>query len=116
MKCIKNILSKYNVYISPHDRFNSVRNKLLNRSKTSDTLFINNLSDVIHKYNIWNQYFVRIRPFYSVKSNEDPAMISILKELGAGFDCASGYEIKKMLSLGVKTQDIIFVKELLTLI
>lgn len=106
MKSLLRILSKYNVIVPPYNIETYIKNRL--SSTNIDTLFINNLSDVVYKYNIWNKYFAGIRPFYSVKSNTDPVMITVLKELGAGFDCASGYEINKILSLGIKSHDIIF--------
>jgi ornithine decarboxylase len=35
-----------------------------------------------------------IKPFYAIKSNPDPVLLSMLKKGGAGFDCASAQEIK----------------------
>lgn len=106
MKYINKLIGKYNIIVPFHNKETYIKNRL--SSAKIDTLFINNLSDVVYKYNLWNKYFTGIRPFYSVKSNTDPVMISILRELGVGFDCASGYEIKKILSLGIKSHDIIF--------
>jgi len=50
-------------------------------------------------YHDWNILFPTIRPFYAIKCNPDPIILQTLKELGAGFDVASGNEIREVASL-----------------
>ena len=44
----------------------------------------------------------------AMKSNNDPALLSVMAQLGAGFDCASKEEIKTMVDLGVSPERIIY--------
>ncbi|KAK9497526.1 hypothetical protein O3M35_004230 [Rhynocoris fuscipes] len=67
-----------------------------------------NMTDLVQKYNEWTTNLPKIRPFYAVKCNDSLAVIKILSSLGCGFDCASMGEIKKVMSLGVSSDDIIY--------
>lgn len=44
----------------------------------------------------------------AVKTNDDSVFLSLLANLGTGFDCASKKEIQQILELGVKPDDVIF--------
>ena len=44
----------------------------------------------------------------AMKCNNDPAVLSVLYQLGAGFDCASKEEIRTILDLGVPPERIIY--------
>eukprot|EP01091_Cochliopodium_minus_P020457 TRINITY_DN8957_c0_g1_i1.p1 TRINITY_DN8957_c0_g1~~TRINITY_DN8957_c0_g1_i1.p1 ORF type:complete len:722 (+),score=265.08 TRINITY_DN8957_c0_g1_i1:145-2310(+) len=67
-----------------------------------------NLGVVIDKWLLWKKLMPRAKAFYAVKSNPDVNLVRTLAMLGAGFDCASKPELEEVLSLGVKTEDIIF--------
>ncbi|EDW32130.1 GL11482 [Drosophila persimilis] len=71
-------------------------------------LNICDLSSVERKYNLWVKYLPRITPYYAVKCNDDPMIVKVLAELGAGFDCASKNEVKLVLGLDVAPERIIF--------
>lgn len=55
-----------------------------------------------------HQACAAVRPFYAVKCNGDPALLSVLAATGAGFDCASEAEIASVMALGVAPDRIIF--------
>ena len=74
----------------------------------TDAFYVVDLAEVAHKYDEWVTQLPRARPFYAVKCNDDPVIVRTLKDLGAGFDCASKGEISMALSVGVKPEDIIF--------
>ncbi|CAI5986476.1 unnamed protein product [Closterium sp. NIES-64] len=42
----------------------------------------------------WTQLLPRVQPFYAVKCNPDPALLSLLASVGAGFDVASKAEME----------------------
>ncbi|CAI7837420.1 unnamed protein product [Closterium sp. NIES-53] len=42
----------------------------------------------------WTQLMPRVQPFYAVKCNPDPALLSLLASVGAGFDVASKAEME----------------------
>ena len=44
----------------------------------------------------------------AVKCNDDPVFLKCLAHLGTGFDCASKSELKLILDMGVKPNDVVF--------
>lgn len=50
----------------------------------------------------------QVRLYYAVKSNPNADVLRTLADLGAGFDVASVGELKRVLSLGVAVNDIIY--------
>nr|XP_009795746.1 PREDICTED: ornithine decarboxylase-like [Nicotiana sylvestris]XP_009795747.1 PREDICTED: ornithine decarboxylase-like [Nicotiana sylvestris] len=56
----------------------------------------------------WNHSFPNIKPFYAVKCNTEPALLTKLAKLGANFDCASQLEIETVLNLEIGPNQIIF--------
>ncbi|KAK9129359.1 hypothetical protein Sjap_009846 [Stephania japonica] len=80
-------------------------------SKTEEVdgpFFILDLETVVSLMNKWTQSLPNIRPFYAVKCNPDPALLSVVAALGANFDCASKDEIEAVLKLKVAPDRIIF--------
>jgi ornithine decarboxylase len=66
------------------------------------------LEDVCNKHIRWLTSMPRVTPHYAVKCNDDTNVIKLLAYLGAGFDCASKGEIKKVMDLGVSADRIIY--------
>ncbi|XP_004235480.2 ornithine decarboxylase-like [Solanum lycopersicum] len=56
----------------------------------------------------WNHSFPNVKPFYAVKCNNEPALLTKLANLDANFDCASLLEIDTVLNLGISPNQIIF--------
>lgn len=73
-----------------------------------DAFYVVDLGEVARKYAQWRAELPRVRPFYAVKCNDDPRIVSVLAGLGAGFDCASKGEMAMVLGLGVPPSDVIF--------
>jgi ornithine decarboxylase len=63
---------------------------------------------VASKYLEWATHLPRVRPFYAVKSGPDRAIVTLLHQLGAGFECASKSEIDLMRSIGVPADSILY--------
>jgi ornithine decarboxylase len=74
----------------------------------NDSFYICNLSDIIRKFQDWRKFLPRVEPFYAVKCNDDINVLKTLASLGCSFDCASLWEIEKILALNVDPQRIIF--------
>eukprot|EP01026_Neomeris_dumetosa_P078471 TRINITY_DN8490_c0_g1_i7.p1 TRINITY_DN8490_c0_g1~~TRINITY_DN8490_c0_g1_i7.p1 ORF type:complete len:865 (-),score=133.29 TRINITY_DN8490_c0_g1_i7:195-2789(-) len=91
------------VYI---DRF--ARRLIDERGADFDMFYIFDLGQVVRLYRYWESAFPRIEPFYAVKCMPDRAMISTLAALGAGFDCASEFEVDLVLGLGVNPDRIVY--------
>jgi ornithine decarboxylase len=73
-----------------------------------EPFFAVDLEDVCNKHIRWLTSMPRVTPHYAVKCNDDINVIKLLAFLGAGFDCASKGEIKKVMDLGVSTDRIIY--------
>lgn len=78
------------------------------REGCDEPFLICNLGDVIQKYIQWEQLLPRVKPFYAVKCNDDLAVLKVLADCGANFDCASKNEIQKVLSLDIAPERIIY--------
>ena len=68
----------------------------------SSPKFIENLVDSFHSM------LPRVIPHYAVKCNDDEILLKTLIKKGVNFDCASGKEIKKVINLGAKPEQVIF--------
>ncbi|KAH8372683.1 hypothetical protein KR009_002836 [Drosophila setifemur] len=79
-----------------------------NLQDLDQALNICDLSSVERKYRLWQLLMPRIKPYYAVKCNDDPIVVKLLAELGAGFDCASKNELKLVLGFDVSPERIIF--------
>jgi len=74
----------------------------------ADAFYVVDLPELAHKLNEWHAALPRVRPFYAVKCNDDPAVVRTLAALGTGFDCATRAEIAMVLAAGVPPADVIF--------
>lgn len=56
----------------------------------------------------WNNQLPRVKAHYAVKCNPDIEIMSLIRDMGTGFDCASIAEIDMCLKMGVDPNEIIF--------
>lgn len=82
--------------------------KVVQEQSLEDPLYVLDLGAVCRLYQAWVHLMPRVTPYYAVKCNTDPAMVSLLAALGAGFDCASEWEADTVLGLGVPADRIVF--------
>lgn len=68
---------------------------------------VSDVSAVRSQYARWVRELPRVVPYYAVKCNNDPILVSTLVSLGASFDCASVAEIEQVMALGVLQDRII---------
>lgn len=68
--------------------------ELIAARRLEDPLYIVDLGTVARLYKAWTWALPRVTPFYAVKCFTDKAIIATLAALGAGFDCASEYEVR----------------------
>lgn len=73
-----------------------------------EPFFAVDLEDICLKHIRWLTSMPRVTPHYAIKCNDDINVIKLLAYLGAGFDCASKGEIKKVMDLGVTADRIIY--------
>lgn len=72
-----------------------------------DNFMVCDLGRLRQRYELWQQHFPRVQPFYAIKCNNHPRILELLASLGCGFDCASELEIDTVLPL-VQPSDVIF--------
>ena len=73
-----------------------------------DPFYVADLGEIERQYSQFKTLLPRVRPFYAVKCNPDAAVMLVLANCGAGFDCASKAEIRLALSVGAPASDIIY--------
>ena len=79
------------------------------RQRDSDVPFyLVNLGAVTAKLGEWERHLPRVKPFYAVKCNPDPAVLDLMAKNDTGFDVASKKEIEQALKLGVDPSNLIF--------
>ena len=66
------------------------------------------LQAVRRRLALWNTNLPSIRPHYAVKCNNLQPILEELHRGGAGFDCASSDEVRRVVSFGTKGSDIIY--------
>jgi ornithine decarboxylase len=73
-----------------------------------DAFYVCDLGETYRQLTKWERNLPNIHPFFAIKSNPNPEIISLLAKCGTGFDCASKTEIATILSNGVEANRIIF--------
>jgi len=73
-----------------------------------EAFYFIDLGAVLRKYQQWVQQLPRVKPFYAIKCNPNPAVIKTLANMGANFDCASKAEIQSILGAGISPSRIIY--------
>jgi len=76
--------------------------------ENEDAFYVVNLDVVLGKIREWQQRLPRVQPYFAIKCNPDPVIMSIMAQLGLGFDCASRGEVAEVLGLGVPHSRIIY--------
>lgn len=107
---MKFLMNKTTVEITKENPASLVGSKINARGREDkdDAFFVADLGDVVRKHNVWTNNLPRVKPYYAVKCNDDPAVLGTLARLGTGFDCASKAEIQKILNLKVAASRIIY--------
>jgi len=77
-------------------------------SDSTDSFYELDLSVLKRVYDEWTETLPHIKPYYAVKCNSTPEIVSALAELGSNFDCASPAEIQQVLDLGVEPERILY--------
>jgi ornithine decarboxylase len=84
-------------------------NKIERFSHEHETPFLVVLLDKVKaRYNELKKHLPYAKIYYAVKANPAPEILELLRDLGASFDAASVYELRKLLSLKVKPENISF--------
>jgi ornithine decarboxylase len=70
-------------------------------------LFVSRVA-LLKQQQLWAKALPMVKPFYAVKSNNDPVLLSWIQKAGLKVDCASPGEMKACLKAGFHTSDILY--------
>ena len=103
------LLEKYNVklYSNEHTTYDII-NDFIKNNQNEQPFYIIDIGEIITAYEKWTTCFPNIKPYYAVKCNPNPVLLTVLNCLGTYFDCASENEIKSILELTNDPNKIIF--------
>lgn len=91
-----------------YDSIESIIYDKIDSNTQERSFYVADMNDIYKKFLIWQKLMPRVKPFYAVKCNNLPEIVSLLASLGTNFDCASKQEIQQVLSLGVSPDKIIY--------
>ncbi|XP_023022459.2 ornithine decarboxylase 2 isoform X1 [Leptinotarsa decemlineata] len=94
--------------LDKNDDVYSVIKKITEEGGLDESFYVCDVSELVWKCNNWKKLIPRIEPYYAVKCNDSRIVLQTMAALGTGFDCASREEIRRVLSLGVKPNKIVF--------
>jgi ornithine decarboxylase len=72
------------------------------------------LKAIEERVKLWKQVLPRVEIFYATKCNMDKEIFKSCLQAGTGFDVASTKEIKEVVALGSKRENIIFANPIKT--
>ncbi|KAL1374615.1 hypothetical protein pipiens_017992, partial [Culex pipiens pipiens] len=93
---------------------NELIDRLVAQGPQEEPLHLIELDTVIKRHLDWIRHLPRVRPFYAIKSNNEPALVKTISLLGCGFDCASIAEIQRVQQLGADRERMIFAQPMKT--
>nr|QWQ66220.1 lysine decarboxylase 2 [Phlegmariurus tetrastichus] len=93
---------------SSHQDVDAFIDSTIQSNNLQDAFYVLDLAVVVKLFNDWVAALPKVKPYYAVKCNPSPPLLSTLAALGAGFDCASKSEVEQIISMGVSAQRIIF--------
>jgi ornithine decarboxylase len=70
-------------------------------------LFVSRLAR-LKQHQLWAKALPMVKPFYAVKSNNDPVLLSWIQKTGLKVDCASPGEMKACLKAGFQSSEILY--------
>ena len=104
-----NFLQEFKVKVTDeNDDILDIISSFLDQNKDDSAFYVCHLGKIIEQYNKWCELLPRIKPYYAVKCNPNPAIIQLFKNFDVGFDCASQDEIRMVLDKDVNPENIIF--------
>lgn len=104
-----NFMNEYDIRtFEDVENVNDIIRTILEKTEDDNGFFLVHIDKIIEKHKKWVELLPRVKPYYAVKCNPNPAVIKLLSMLNVGFDCASKNEIALVMSHGVPPDKIIF--------
>lgn len=67
--------------------------KFIQRSPNKGAFYTLSYDRFINQHNLWKTHLTKVRPYYAVKCNPDPKLLSWMYDKNISFDCASAREM-----------------------
>ena len=83
-------------------------NSLIIKHKINDSFYIANMKLLNDKIKEWRENLPNVQPFYAIKCNPNKTILKTMIDEGFGFDAASKNEIKTVLDIGCKPDNIVY--------
>lgn len=87
---------------------NNVITDIIKKHNPKESFYIIDLEKIKNLYKNWISLLPLVKPYYAVKSNNNPILLKTLNDLGTNYDCASKSEIKTILEITNDPSRIIF--------
>lgn len=87
---------------------NNVIVDIIKKHNPEESFYIIDLEEIKKLYENWILLLPLVKPYYAIKSNNNPILLKTLNNLGVNYDCASKAEIKTILDLTNDSSRIIF--------
>lgn len=81
---------------------------ILSAIKEKSFFYVADLFDIYKKHLKWIQMMPRVKPYYMMKCNQLPEIVSLFASLGTGFCCTNKQEIDNVLAAGVDASSIVY--------
>jgi len=104
----REVVTKYEVESAHEPITELISRKIAEGCIDNEAFYFVNLGTVVKKYEEWVTNLPRVKPYYAVKCNPNPAIVRTLASLGTNFDCASKTEIQQVLGSGIAASRIIY--------
>jgi len=76
--------------------------------ENEEAFYVIDLGVVLKKLQQWRDNLPRVKPYYAMKCNPNPAVLATLLNQGVNVDCASMNEIQQVLDMGISPSRIIY--------
>jgi ornithine decarboxylase len=103
----RDVVNKYTVTSVKQTVEELITNRI-NEPEVEEAFYFVDLGCVVKKLKQWKELLPRVKPFYAMKCNPNPAIVNTLAGLDVNFDCASKNEIQQILNIGVDPSRIIY--------
>lgn len=86
----RDVVSKFDVVAVDESVESLIAKKIQEDTfEKEEAFYFVDLGIIVQKYYEWISALPRVKPYYAIKCNNNPAIVRTLAGLGANFDCAS---------------------------
>jgi S-adenosylmethionine decarboxylase proenzyme len=84
--------------------------EVVQKTSKKDPFFVVDFGVVLRHLVNWSEVFPNVQPFYNIRCNSDPCLVSSLDSLGCQFVCSSMAELNTLMQRGVVAEKVLYVR------